>query len=161
MIAKQEILMPVKSAEKAQGILFSCIAIGYVLSQLFHLGEIELFISALILIIFIWILPDLRGTTLFICLFLLLSAVFLMLYHRVPIEDWSNSLNVNTTLVTIFIFVPLLGIPVKTGGYVESLKIVLSKKMNEPNFFKLSDTHPWCGIKYRVYINCKPISVCF
>ncbi|MBG9657906.1 hypothetical protein [Cytobacillus firmus] len=133
--AQQESQRSIKSGEKVQGILIGLLAIGFILLQVFPGDAVNLFVSMISLAVMIWVLPGVRGSTLFISVFLLISAVFLMIYHHVPAEEWLKSIRINITLVAIFLVVPLLGIPVKTGGYVEALKIVLYKKMNEPYFF--------------------------
>lgn len=93
--------------------------------------------SIVILITIIWVLPNMRGTTLYISLFLLALGLILMLYNTPPIQVWLDSLRINLTLVSIFIVVPLLGIPVKTGGYVIALKTLFSRQINKPTFLYL------------------------
>lgn len=124
-------------AEKSQGIMISFLAVGYLLWQVFPLPQVETLVSVIILIVVGWVMPRVRGSTLWISALLLLIAVGLMLYHDAPLPEWLEAMRVNITLVSIFLFVPLLGIPVRTGGYVEALKIVLSRRMNEPNFLYL------------------------
>lgn len=75
-----------------------------------------------------------RGTTLYISLFLLIFGLILMIYNPPSIHVWLESLRINLTLVSIFIVVPLLGIPVKTGGYVNALKVLFSRQINKPTF---------------------------
>lgn len=135
--AQHEPKIRVSVNDRVQGILIGFLAIGFILLQLVPATEIETLVSFIILSVIIWVLPGVRGSTLVISLFLLITAVALMLYHRVPGAEWIGSMRINLTLVAIFLLVPLLGIPVKTGGYVEALKMVLSKKMNEPHFFYL------------------------
>lgn len=121
--------------EKIQGILIGSLSICFILLQMVSEIYIGNFISFVILVTIIWCLPGMRGTTLYISIFLLITGLFLMLYHQAPIMEWVTSLRVNLTIVAIFIVVPLLGIPVRTGGYVEALKIVLAHKMDKPYFF--------------------------
>ncbi|WP_370221705.1 hypothetical protein [Cytobacillus sp.] len=138
--AQQEAQILINSRKKVQGILIGFLAIGFILLQVFPGEVVNLFVSMISLAVIIWVLPGIRGSTLIISVFLLISAVFLMIYHHVPALEWFKSIRINITLVAIFLVVPLLGIPVKTGGYVESLKIVLYKKMNEPYFFYFGTT---------------------
>ena len=137
MSAKQEPKIKVRVNERVQGILIGFLAIGFIVLQLVPAVEIQTLVSLIILSVIIWVLPGIRGSTLVISLFLLITAVTLMIYYRVPVQEWVGSMRINLTLVAIFLLVPLLGIPVKTGGYVEALKMVLSKIMNEPHFFYL------------------------
>jgi len=126
-----------KGHERVLGILIGCLALGFLVLQVLPVAELQWMVSFMILAVIIWVLPGIRGATLTISLFLLITAVSLMVYHHVPAQEWFSSLRINLTLVSIILVVPLLGIPVKTGGYVEALKIVLAKKMNEPHFFFL------------------------
>lgn len=137
MLAQQEPQVKGKRNEKVQGILIGFLAIGFILLQIVPIKGNETFISFLILAVIIWVLPGVRGSTLIISLFLLSTAVVLMLFYQVPGQEWIASIRINLTLVAIFLVVPLLGIPVKTGGYIEALKMVLRKKMNQPYFFYL------------------------
>ncbi|WP_394138251.1 hypothetical protein [Cytobacillus oceanisediminis] len=135
--AQQEAHISIKSDEKIQGILIGFLAIGYILLQVFPGAEVEFFVSIISLAVIIWVLPGVRGSTLLISAFLLVTSVGLLIYHHVQAQEWLQSMRINITLVAIFLVVPLLGIPVKTGGYVDALKVVLYKKMNEPYFFYL------------------------
>ncbi|WP_102264444.1 hypothetical protein [Mesobacillus jeotgali] len=138
--AQHQARISIKSGDKVQGILIGFLAIGFILLQLLPVTEVKWFVSFIALAVIILVMPRIRGTTLVISVFLMFAAVSLMVYHHVPAHEWIKSLRINITLVAIFLVVPLLGIPVKTGGYVEALKIVLYKKMNEPYFFYLGTT---------------------
>ncbi|MEH7442656.1 hypothetical protein V7201_10170 [Bacillus sp. JJ1122] len=138
--AQPEAHISIKSRDKVQGILIGFLAIGYILLQMAPVTEVERLVSLIALAVIVVVMPGIRGTTLVISVLLLLAAVSLMAYHHVPAQEWLKSLRINITLVAIFLVVPLLGIPVKAGGYVEALKIVLNKKMNEPYFFYLGTT---------------------
>ncbi|MFC0273299.1 hypothetical protein ACFFIX_18000 [Metabacillus herbersteinensis] len=126
-----------KNMEKIQGIVICLLAVGFVMLQVFPQTVVEVSVSLLILAVIVGITPMIRGSTLTICLVLLFLAVGLMLYHNASPQEWLQAMRVNITLVALFLFAPLLGIPVRTGGYVEALKIVLSRKMNDPHFFFL------------------------
>lgn len=126
--------------EKIQGIAIGSLALAYILTQFFSLPQLEVWVSVIILTLIVWILPSIRGSILWICLVLLVTGGSLMLYHHVPLVEWANALRVNLTLVSVFLLVPLLGIPVRTGGYVAALKVVLFRKLNDPNLFFLGTT---------------------
>lgn len=121
--------------EKGQGMVISLLAVGYLLLQIFPVPEVEGAMSIFILGVIVWIMPRIRGSTFIISAVMLILAVGLMFYHGASLQEWLQSMRVNLTLVALILFVPLLGIPVRTGGYVEALKLVLSRRMNEPAFF--------------------------
>jgi DcuC family C4-dicarboxylate transporter len=121
--------------EKSQGILISLLAFSYILLQFFPIQLVKFLVSLLILAIILWVMPRIRGSTLVVSSTLLCIALGLMIYHGASFQEWLEAMRVNVTLVALFLFVPLLGIPVRTGGYVEALKLVLSRRMNNPYFF--------------------------
>ncbi|WP_134702776.1 hypothetical protein [Ammoniphilus sp. YIM 78166] len=123
------------NAEKWQGRIISLLAISYLLLQIYPGQEMEAVVSVIILGVIVWVMPRIRGSTLTISTVLLLLAVGLMVYYEASVQEWLQAARVNLTLIALFLFVPLLGIPVRTGGYVEALKIVLARSMNEPRFF--------------------------
>jgi DcuC family C4-dicarboxylate transporter len=128
---------PGHNREKSQGILISLLSVGYILLQLFPIQQVKIGVSLLIAVIIVWVMPRVRGSTLVVSSSLLFIALGLMVYHGASIQEWLVAMRVNVTLVALFLFVPLLGIPVRTGGYVEALKLVLSRRMNDPYFFFL------------------------
>lgn len=132
---KKENHLTANLKQKTQGILIGCLSISFILLQLLNGPTVENSISFVILVAIVWILPSMRGMPLYITSFLLTAGLFLMLYHQAPSIEWISSVRINLPLVAIFIVVPLLGIPVRTGGYVDALKIVLANNMNKPYFF--------------------------
>ncbi|MEW9672427.1 hypothetical protein [Ammoniphilus sp. 3BR4] len=121
--------------EKGQGMIISLLALGYLMLQIFPVPEVEAAVSFIILGVIVWVMPRIRGSTLMISGVMLIVAVGLMFYYEASVQEWLQSMRVNLTLVALILFVPLLGIPVRAGGYVEALKWVLSRRMNEPSFF--------------------------
>lgn len=128
------------NAEKSQGRVIGLLAVGFLLMQMFPGEVVETVVSMMILGVVVWVMPRIRGATLAISTVLLLLAVGLMVYHGASNQEWLQAARVNLTLVALFLFVPLLGIPVRTGGYVEALKIVLARGMNEPRIFYAGST---------------------
>ncbi|WP_209124151.1 hypothetical protein [Alkalihalobacillus sp. BA299] len=136
-VTHAEVRSTKRNIEKFQGILISLLAVGFILLQFFPVPQMEIIISIIIIGVIVWVMPVIRGVTLVISSVLLVTGVIIMLYYNIPIQEWIKSLRINLTLVAVFLCVPLLGIPVKAGGYVEALKKVLSNKMNKPNFLFL------------------------
>lgn len=126
--------------EKLQGIFIGLLACGYILLQFFHEHWLETSLSILIGLIIVAILPTLRGSTMVVSVVLLISGIILFSLNRAPIQQWLDGFQVNVTLVALFIFSPLLGIPIKTGGYVQALKVVCKNKMDHPYFFFLGSS---------------------
>ncbi|MBT2757848.1 hypothetical protein J7E71_18335 [Mesobacillus foraminis] len=117
-----------------QGAIIALLALGYILLELFPSHSIKTMVSLAIMMIILLVLPMIRGSLMVISAVLLTAGIFLMAMYGATWEEWLKASRVNLTLVAIFLFTPLLGIPVRTGGYVEALKTVMAGKMDNPNF---------------------------
>lgn len=53
---------------------------------------------------------------------LLFSGIVLLICSHAPLSAWGQALQENSQLVVMFITVPLLGIPIRCGGYGDSLR---------------------------------------
>lgn len=122
------------NVEARQGLIISFIAVGYVLLEIFPASFIKLLVSFVIIGVIFWVLPRTHGSLMVISFTLLILGIIFMVIYGASLDEWMNAARINLTLVAIFLFTPLLGIPVRTGGYVESLKLVLSRRMNNPNY---------------------------
>ncbi|TCN21104.1 hypothetical protein [Mesobacillus foraminis] len=122
-------------ARDRQGIMIGLLAVGYMLVELIPVHLVKMVVSLVIMLVILWVLPRVQGSFMVISLSLLSAGILLMILYHASLEEWLKAARVNLTLVAIFLFTPLLGIPVRTGGYVEALKTLLARKMNNPNFF--------------------------
>lgn len=120
--------------EEKQGLMISFLAVGYVLLELVPVASVKLLVSLVIIGVILCVLPRTQGSLMIISLILLVLGVTFMLVYGATIEEWLKAARVNLTLVAIFLFTPLLGISVRTGGYVDALKLILSRRMNNPSF---------------------------
>ncbi|RFU70896.1 hypothetical protein D0469_02780 [Peribacillus saganii] len=120
--------------EGTQGIIISLLAVGYLCLEIVQVEAVKMLVSLVIIGVILWILPRIRGSLMIISIILLAAGIILMLVYGATLGEWLKAARINLTLVAIFLFTPLLGIPVRTGGYVEALKVVLAKKMNSPSF---------------------------
>jgi len=68
------------------------------------------------------LLPQLRGSTLWLASAFLAGGMLLLYAQRADAREWLQAAGVNATLVTLFVFAPLFGIPVRMPAYVEALK---------------------------------------
>lgn len=124
--------------DKALTVLLLIVALLYVLLVFFPSKGLETAASLIIGIIIIWNLPSLRGTIRVITYSLFVSAIIIFIVQKTPSHIWMEGLRVNLTLVTIFIFVPLLGIPIRIGGYLDSLKIIFKLTFRKSGYLFLS-----------------------
>lgn len=78
------------------------------------------------------------GTTLIIGFMLFALSIVLFLYYQAPLSIWEQALQENIYLVVMFTLVPLLGIPIKHGGYFEALQGVFKRYVyNNSRFYLL------------------------
>ncbi|EKN63519.1 hypothetical protein P9E76_17330 [Schinkia azotoformans] len=63
-----------------------------------------------------------------------IAAITILVGVRAPFGEWLDGVRVNLTLVSIFTLVPLLGIPVRLGGYLESLKQLFARVNPKSSF---------------------------
>src|SRR5699024_5940320 len=117
-----------------QSFLIGSLPLFFIILQFNSGSQIKNLLSIIIVVLLVVCLPNIKGLILYISLFLLSISLFLMLYYNAPLKEWSDSLRVNLTLVSIFIVVPLLGIPVRIGGYVDSFRVLFSNLINKPFF---------------------------
>ncbi|MGF7184678.1 hypothetical protein GGQ84_000762 [Desulfitispora alkaliphila] len=98
------------------------LAVLYLVSVLFQASWLEPVISILLVAVLFSSLVAVKGTARVIGFGLFMTGGLIFFIYR---ADWSllfQGLERNLYLVTMFIMVPLLSIPIRRGGYLESLK---------------------------------------
>ncbi|MEC1720845.1 hypothetical protein [Schinkia azotoformans] len=105
------------------GIFLVTIAFGYIFNYFLKSQLLEIILSIGIAVFIILSLSALEGSLKIITYFLLIAAITILIGVRV-----------NLTLVSIFTLVPLLGIPVRLGGYLESLKQLFARVNPKSSF---------------------------
>ncbi|HHY72391.1 MAG TPA: hypothetical protein GX497_04030 [Bacillus bacterium] len=116
------------------GLFLVLIAFSYVCIYFFPIPLLETAVSIFIVIFIILALPALVGSLKIITYTLLVLAITMLVAVKAPIGEWIDGVRVNLTLVSIFTFVPLLGIPVRLGGYLESLKLLFERLNPKPTY---------------------------
>ncbi|HZG72989.1 MAG TPA: hypothetical protein VEY51_15735 [Chondromyces sp.] len=114
------------------------LAFSYVGANLVHLDVLNQLVSAIVLVYILSTLPNLQGMVAKLMIVLSVLTVFFLIGQR---NIWSiihEGTHVNLAIVTIFALTPVLSIPFRTGGYMETLKSVLHKKRNQVSFFYIS-----------------------
>lgn len=113
-----------KSAIKAateRMIIFSIAAI-YIVQQLTQLEMFTPLLGCLVFFAIAILLPKLKGLTLWLTVSFMVAGTVLMLLQNVEASVWFKSAGINVTIVTLFLFAPLFGIPVRLPVYVDALK---------------------------------------
>jgi hypothetical protein len=113
-----------KSAGKAameRMIIFSIAAI-YIVQQLTQLEILTPVLGCLVFLAIALLLPNLKGVTFWLTVSFMVVGTLFMLFQKVEASVWFESAGINVTIVTLFLFAPLFGIPVRIPEYVEALK---------------------------------------
>lgn len=113
-----------KSAGKAamERILIFSIAVVYIVQQLTQLEMLTPVLGCLVFLAITILLPNLKGVTFWLSVSFMVAGIVLMLFQNVQASVWFESAGINVTIVTLFLFAPLFGIPVRIPQYVEALK---------------------------------------
>lgn len=113
-----------KSVVKAateRTIIFAIAAV-YIVQQLTELEMLTPVLGCLVFMAIALLLPNLKGLTLWLTVSFMVAGSVLMLLQKVEASVWFESAGINVTIVTLFLFAPLFGIPVRLPEYVEALK---------------------------------------
>lgn len=126
------------SFSRLRSILTFGIAIIF-LSNLFVKSDFlqDLNLVMMLVVIFLSFLV-VSGTTLIIGSMLFLLSIILFLSYGAPLSIWLQALQENIYLVVMFALVPLLGIPIRHGGYFEALRGLFQRYVyNDSRFYLL------------------------
>jgi len=102
-------------------ILFSIAAI-YIVRQLSQLDMLAPLMGCLVFIFIALQLPKLKGMTLWLTIAFVVVGAILLAAQKTDARDWFEAAGMNVTIVTLFLFAPLFGIPVRIPDYVEALR---------------------------------------
>ncbi|TYP72004.1 hypothetical protein [Paenibacillus methanolicus] len=102
-------------------LIFSIAAV-YIVLQAAGLDELVFLMGGLVFAAILLLLPRLKGMTRWLTVFFLAAGVMLLSIQQADARTWFESAGINVTIVTLFLFAPLFGIPVRIPRYVEALK---------------------------------------
>lgn len=102
-------------------VVFSIAAL-YIVEQLTQLEMLTPMLGSLVFIAIAILLPKLKGMTLWLTISFMVIGAVLMLLRGADARVWFEAAGINVTIVTLFLFAPLFGIPVRLPEYVEALK---------------------------------------
>jgi hypothetical protein len=122
-------MIPAVKAALERTIIF-LIAAVYIAQQLTHWEPLSLLLGSLVFIALALLLPQLKGMTLWLTISFITVGVLILLLQRADNRYWFEAASINVTLVTLFVFAPLFGIPVRIPVYAEALKRFYEKRMN-------------------------------
>ncbi|SFE80661.1 hypothetical protein SAMN04487969_10746 [Paenibacillus algorifonticola] len=111
-----------------RAVIFALAAV-FILQQFTHWGPLVYVLGGLSFLAVLLLLPKLEGVALWLTLFFMAGGVVLMLVQQADAAYWFKAASMNATLVTLFVFAPLFGIPVRLPDYVAALKRFYETRM--------------------------------
>ncbi|ANY66690.1 hypothetical protein BBD42_09610 [Paenibacillus sp. BIHB 4019] len=111
-----------------RAVIFALAAV-FILQQLTQWGPLVYVLGGLSFMAVLLLLPKLKGIALWLSLFFMAGGVVLMLAQQAAAAYWFKAASMNATLVTLFVFAPLFGIPVRLPDYVAALKRFYETRM--------------------------------
>ncbi|CAM4125308.1 hypothetical protein L1N85_06365 [Paenibacillus alkaliterrae] len=118
MILKKRFLEVKTALERAVILLLVAV---FIAGHLTHWELLSPILGSLVFIAVALMLPQLRGMTLWLTVSFIAFGVILLILQKADAGFWLNAAGINVTLVTLFVFAPLFGIPVRLPDYIESL----------------------------------------
>lgn len=103
------------------------------------LGNLEIILLVMVLIPGVILA---KGITFYMSLICLIIGHFFIFKYNMPYTIWLEGITKNLPLATIFLMVPILSIPLKEGGYLETVNFLISKNVNKTCslFFSISSS---------------------
>ncbi|REK71865.1 hypothetical protein [Paenibacillus paeoniae] len=106
----------------AERIVVFSLAAVFIAQQITHLELLLYPLGGLAFLAIALSLPRLKGIAKWLATGFMGGGVLLMLLQKADVRLWFESAAINATLVTLFVFAPLFGIPVRLPAYVASLR---------------------------------------
>lgn len=108
-------------AAMERAIVFSIAAV-YIIQQFTELDILTPILGALVFIAITILMPKLKGMTFWLSLSFIVVGALLLVLQKADGWFWFEAASINVTIVTLFLFAPLFGIPVRIPKYVDQLK---------------------------------------
>jgi DcuC family C4-dicarboxylate transporter len=99
----------------------------FLITSFFPSDQGNILLSLCSFILFLLYLPIVKGFAKIVALLLVgMGILVLSFYHAQP-HIWLSSFSKNTDLLSLFLLVPLLGIPLRLGGYLDSIEYFFTR----------------------------------
>ncbi|WP_308634993.1 hypothetical protein [Paenibacillus silvisoli] len=102
-------------------VIFALAAV-YIVAQLTHWELLNWVLGGLVFLAIALLLPQLKGINLLLTGAFVVGGAVLLLVQQADLSVWFDAAGINATIVTLFVFAPLFGIPVRLPEYVDALK---------------------------------------
>lgn len=118
-----------------RSVLTFCFGIGYIANVFLAQPLLALINTITLILAVILSFIATKGSTRMIAAVLFFVGGFLLIYAQAPLDIWEKALLENGYLLAMFIMVPLISLPVRYGGYNESLEALFERFGNSESRF--------------------------
>lgn len=118
-----------------RSVLTFCFGIGYIANVFLAQPLLALINTIMLVLAVILSFIATKGSTRLIAAVLFFIGAFLLIYAQAPLDVWEKALLENGYLLAMFIMVPLISLPVRYGGYNESLEALFERFGNSESRF--------------------------
>lgn len=133
----KHISIPKKLLTRIRSLLTFGLAVAYLVNLLIQSQVIENIILSLMIIVILLSFTAVTGSSKVIGYLSFSVSIALLLYYHAPLSVWQQALQDNLFLVVMFIMVPLVGIPIRQGGYTKALQSLFERYVNSNNRYYL------------------------
>lgn len=112
-----------------------CFGIGYIANVFLAQPLLALINTIMLVLALILSFIATKGPTRIIAAVLFFVGAFLLIYAQASLDIWEKALLENGYLLAMFIMVPLISLPVRYGGYNESLEALFERFGNSESRF--------------------------
>lgn len=121
--------------QAVRSVLTFCFGIGYIANVFLAQSLLALINTITLILAVILSFIATKGSTRMIAAVLFIVGAFLLIYTQAPLDVWEKALLENGYLLAMFIMVPLISLPVRYGGYNESLEALFDRFGNSKSRF--------------------------
>lgn len=121
--------------QTVRSVLTFCFGIGYIANVFLAQSLLALINTITLILAVILSFIAAKGSTRMIAAVLFIVGAFLLFYTQAPLDVWEKALLENGYLLAMFIMVPLISLPVRYGGYNESLEALFDRFGNSKSRF--------------------------
>lgn len=121
--------------QAVRSVLTFCFGIGYIANVFLAQSLLALINTITLILAVILSFIAAKGSTRMIAAVLFIVGAFLLFYTQAPLDVWEKALLENGYLLAMFIMVPLISLPVRYGGYNESLEALFDRFGNSKSRF--------------------------
>ncbi len=110
------------------------------LRELFNLNSLKNLETILLILVLILGIVLAKGIPYYMSIISLILGHVLIFKYQISYSIWLEGLTKNLPLATIFLMVPILSIPLKEGGYLETINCLINKNITKTRctFFAIS-----------------------